>query len=240
MTTSIETETVVDKTLLSAITDFERKGGVIKFQALRIEEGINEYESHMIMARQTLEEAHFADNSYYNLISPRGKRSSSPIYQTNFDILDNSGREISVEHFLGPFFDIKSKKPLIRGEANQDTANKYFYYDDTEDPIYAIDLPNRELTFRKHYKDANKGFVYAFMEPPYGVEIGDTLKERGEYLIHFMQCIFSDINKIKAYSWSIDCSDYFDCGKEWWGAFFWTIYNPEKNWHIGICASSTD
>ncbi|WP_343784001.1 hypothetical protein [Wandonia haliotis] len=40
--------------------------------------------------------------------------------------------------------------------------------------------------------------------------------------------------------WSTNCSPFFNAGKEWWGTFFWTIYNPEKNWYIGICGSETD
>jgi len=52
--------------------------------------------------------------------------------------------------------------------------------------------------------------------------------------------LFTDISQIEVYKWSTDSSNYFDEGKDWWGSFFWTVYNPCRDWYIGIIASTTD
>ena len=41
-------------------------------------------------------------------------------------------------------------------------------------------------------------------------------------------------------AWSTDWSNYFEAGKEWWGAFYWTILLEEKQEIIVIGASATD
>jgi hypothetical protein len=62
----------------------------------------------------------------------------------------------------------------------------------------------------------------------------------GKFFLEFNEFLFDNINKLIIYSWQTNCSNYFDAGKEWWGSFFWTVYNPTKKWYIGIAASTTD
>lgn len=50
---------------------------------------------------------------------------------------------------------------------------------------------------------------------------------------------FNDEN-LEIYSWNDDWSNYFDSGKEYWGTFYWTIYNKEKGIYIVIGGSETD
>lgn len=69
---------------------------------------------------------------------------------------------------------------------------------------------------------------------------GKTLKEKGEYILNSLYLLFDDLNEIVIYKWGVDCNPYFDAGKEWWGAYFWTVYNPHKNIYIAIVASTTD
>ncbi|MFN7119176.1 MAG: hypothetical protein ACK4TA_20425 [Saprospiraceae bacterium] len=121
-----------------------------------------------------------------------------------------------------------------------ETSNSYFYFDQEEDVINKVDLNQKIRAFKSKYPNRNGDFVHAFMEPPYPILTGKTIREKGEYLIEFMNFFFSDKKKIEIIKWSTDCSPFFDVGKEWWGAFFWTIYNPEKDWYIGICGSETD
>ena len=78
------------------------------------------------------------------------------------------------------------------------------------------------------------------MEPPYSLETGKNIQERGQYLIDFMQVVFSDISEIYIMRWSPDSSPFFDVGKEWWGSFFWTVFYPKKDCYVGICGSETD
>lgn len=84
------------------------------------------------------------------------------------------------------------------------------------------------------------GYKKAFFEPPYGLR--GTIEEQEK--------LFNDINikylspfndeNLEIYSWNDEWSNYFDSGKEYWGTFFWTIYNKEKDIFIAIGASTTD
>jgi hypothetical protein len=84
------------------------------------------------------------------------------------------------------------------------------------------------------------GYKTAFFNPPYGLR-----KPVKEALI-----LFNNINNalllplcdenLEIYKWANDWSNYFDAGKEWWGTFYWTIYNKEKSLFVVIGGSTTD
>jgi hypothetical protein len=226
--------------------DFENRGGELLFRLFRISENYDgfrpsdKYECHLFVARQTMERINFDLNSHWNRCASRGSRKSFPICQTNFDELDNSGLEIGLEEFLGPLYDLEQDKPLVRGRKGIETMNSYFYYDSEEVVSNIIDASKRIQEFDAKYPNRHGNFVYAFMEPPYSIQTLKTIRERGEYLINFIRVFFTDMTTLEIMKWSADCSPYFDAGKEWWGTFFWTVYNPKKDWYIGICGSSTD
>jgi len=82
------------------------------------------------------------------------------------------------------------------------------------------------------------GYKTAFFLPPYSLD--RTLNA---------EAVFAQINgllfgptpsELEIYEWSTDWSNYFDAGHEWWGAFFWTLRQPDTDWIITIGASSTD
>ena len=237
----IRTEEVQSKT-----EDFEKKGGGLLFPIFRIlenHEGLkptDKYTCHLVVARQTLERINFDMNYLWNRGAEKGNRKSLPMYQTNFEELDNSGIELGLEEFLGPFYDLKLDKPFVRGMISNETLNSYFYFDTEETVSNKIDINKKVREFHSRYPNENGNFVRAFMEPPYSIKTGKTIKEKGAYLIDFVNFLFSDLMKIEIMKWSTDCSPFFDAGKEWWGAFFWTVYNPEKDWYLGICGSETD
>jgi hypothetical protein len=83
------------------------------------------------------------------------------------------------------------------------------------------------------------GYKTAFFLPPYPL--------RGSEQEH--QQLFASINAFllgpnpnacEIFSWGTDWSNYFDAGKEWWGAFFWTLREPDADVFTVIGASSTD
>lgn len=237
----IRTEEVQSKT-----EDFEKKGGSLLFHVFQILENhekfkpTDKYTCHLVVARQTLERINFDMNYLWNRSAEKANRKSLPMYQTNFEELDNSGIELGLEEFLGPFYDSDLHKPFVRGMKGNETLNSYFYFDSEEEVSNKIDMNKRVQEFILRYPDENGDFVRAFMEPPYTIKTGKTIKERGEYFIDFVNFLFSDLSKIEIMKWSTDCSSFFDAGKEWWGSFFWTVYNPEKDWYVGICGSETD
>ena len=85
-----------------------------------------------------------------------------------------------------------------------------------------------------------KGFVDTFLEPPYDLDLKSELFSYGEYFDGFCKVIFSDLHQLEIYKWSIDCSNIFDSGKEWWGSYYWTVYNPIQKTYIAILATSSD
>ena len=75
----------------------------------------------------------------------------------------------------------------------------------------------------------------AFLEPPCGCHYGP------EDFLSFNAVLFpGGPEKLIAYSWSTDWSDYFDDGHEWWGASCWSVYDPDLDRVAVITASATD
>lgn len=242
----INIEEVKDQELISKALDFEKKGGRLLFRTFRIKENYegripeDKYECHLVVARQTIEIINFESNYHLNRACSKGNRTSLPILKTDFDDLDHSGEKIKVEEFLGCYYDLEKRKPIIRGSISNSTNNSYFYFDQEETDENKFDINQKIREFESKYPSRNGNFVHAFMEPPYSIQTGKTIKEKGDYLIDFMNYFFSDFNRLEIMKWSTDCSDFFNAGKEWWGTYFWTVYNPNKDWYVGICGSETD
>lgn len=83
------------------------------------------------------------------------------------------------------------------------------------------------------------GYKTAFFFPPYRLHCSNAEAEE----------LFDKINAIvlgsspaacEIFSWSTDWSNYFDAGKEWWGAFYWTARPAGSDRLYVIGASSTD
>ena len=230
-----------DKQLIDKIEEFEKSGGCIQFKVFDIENTGNSYQAHLEVAKRTLIEISndlevYIQRVAKELDTDRGMYFKQKNY---FDKLENSGVHISIREFLGPQFDLSENKPLIKGVKK--LYNSYFYYDTDEDVEYAIDFNKRYKQFEFQETDGVSGaFCGAFLEPPHSIRIGESIFEHGKYFLDFCSLLFSDITKIEIYKWSVDSSDFFEAGKEWWGAHFWTVYNPIKNIYIGAVASTTD
>lgn len=228
------------------LADLNSIGGVISLNLFEIQVNYlgelpsDEYLAHLIVARQTVEKCNYEANVHWNKVAKKNSRNHLPIVLTDFDLLDSSGKKISLENFLGPYFDLQTNKPFIRGQLGNDTLNSYFYYDTIEAIDNKVDINSKVEIFRQKYQNNSGSFIYALMEPPYSLQLDKDIKLRGQYLLEFMNFFFDDLNKIEIYTWSTECSSIFEAGKEWWGSFFWTVYNPIKNWYVGITASTTD
>lgn len=242
----VNIKTIKNQTVSSKLRDFEDRGGRLRFHLFEINKDYrgnipdDEYFLHLVVARQTLEKLHYYWNFAMNThMQKNNTKDFSPV-STNHEILSASGQKISPENFLGPFYDLKQNKPIIRGQLNNNTNNSYFYFDGDENWDAISDINERVEKYMQTYTYNCGGFVRAFMEPPYTPQFGSTIMFRGTYLLNFMNYFFDNLNHLKIYSWSTDSSKFFDAGKEWWGTFFWTVYNPTKNWYIGIVGSDTD
>jgi len=235
-----------DPELTSLLQDFENKGGCLKFRVFKIAENYDgwlphdDYRKHMVVARQALEFENFINNQQANSYADVGQRHASEDLKTDYKILDRSGQECTLEEFMGPFYDLVREKPIIRGRLGNDTANFYFYFDAEECVGNKLDIQLDVDKYYAKYPDSSGGFVSAFLEPPYNMQLGDSIKDRGDYLLKYTKYLFDDLTQLSIFKWSCDCSTFFDAGKEWHGTFFWTVYNPTKDWYVGICGSATD
>lgn len=99
-----------------------------------------------------------------------------------------------------------------------------------DDPYY-IDKP--KVTSRAIDPEDGK-YACAFLEPPYGNKFVVKDWERLNSLL------FSSPGNLEIYKWTDNWSNYFDDGKEWWGTFFWTVYDRGHGYFVAVAASSTD
>ena len=226
--TIIETPEIIEK-----CKAYEREGGVIDFRIFQLdtEQEDTPYQKHLAVAQQTLISVAEEANTRLDRMAAKLKMNRRELFTMDYDfnILKDSGKEISVQDFMGWQYEEVSGRIILSGGK---LHNRYFYYDDKEVPEKAVPLAE---------EDREKiGFVYAFLDPPYSFMCGKTIFEKGNFFLDFCRLLFTDISQIEVYRWSTDSSNYFDKGKEWWGAFFWTVYNPYWDRYIGIIASETD
>lgn len=235
-----------NKEIEAKLKDYHSKGGVLGFSVFKIEPDYkgdlpkDEYLAHLVVARLTIEKENYETNTLYNKIALAHESERFPVQVTDHEILNKSGEKLCLHHFLGPHFDLKLHMPIIQGQLGETKKEAFYYYDIDEKLDKEVDINMLSDDFLDSYPNNKGWFINAFMNPPYGMQIGTSVKQKGKYLTDFMEFFFSDLHKLDIYAWSTDCSMFFDAGKEWWGSYFWTIYNPEKDWYIGIVGSATD
>ena len=97
---------------------------------------------------------------------------------------------------------------------------------------YYIDKP--KVKSRAFSPDEFAQYAYAFLEPPHG----------NRYVIKDWELLnsilFSSKENVDIYQWSTNWSNYFESGLEWWGAYYWSVYDLKYNIFIVIGASTTD
>lgn len=208
-----------DKKIQEHIEQHREFMGVVKINVFSIDHLKNDsykpYDLHLAIANEGLKK----EISKFN-------------GQIEFDIdyseLSNSGKKIDVGSFLG-IPHLENKKHHIIDKIKQ---NKYFC---EQDKIFDNQLPKPD---NNNYHP--KGFIDALLYPPYGlVGVGKTIGI-DNYLANFCEFFFDLLAETEIYTWSTDCSDYFDDGKEWWGEYFFTVYNPKKQWYVCLIAAATD
>jgi len=230
-----------DKQIIDKLDEFDRLGGCIQFKVFNVDSPATSYQTHLEIAKRTLIKIAKESEDYFQRVAKEYNTDRNRYFkQINyFEKLENSGVKITIREFLGPQFDLETNKPLIKGVKR--LYNAYFYYDTEEDEKNIVDID--EITEQFDFKDSDGisgAFCGAFLEPPYSLRIEKNILKRGQYFLDFCKILFSDFTEIEIYKWSVDCSTYFDDGKEWWGSHFWTVYNPIKSVYIGIVASTTD
>ena len=219
---------------------YEREGGVIDFRIFQLdtEQDDTPYQKHLAVAQQTLISVAEEANTRLDHMAAKFKMNRTKLFTMDYDfnVLKDSGKEIFVQDFMGWQYEEVSGRVKILSYNLLNPKTKgydlYFYYNEKE-------VIGNALTIDQEDK-GKIGFVYAFLDPPHSFMCGKTIFEKGNFFLDFCRLLFTDISQIEVYKWSTDSSNYFDEGKDWWGSFFWTVYNPCRDWYIGILAATTD
>ncbi|MDO4880085.1 MAG: hypothetical protein Q3983_02290 [Capnocytophaga sp.] len=219
---------------------YEREGGVIDFRIFQLDTEQNDtpYQKHLAVAQQTLVSVADEVNTHLDRLAAKQKINRKELFTMDYDFraLKDSGKEISVADFMGwQYEEVSGRVKILNYNLVNPKTNGYdlyFYYNEKEVIENALIIAQEDK--------GEIGFVYAFLDPPHSFMSGKTIFEKGKFFLDICELLFTDISEIEVYQWSIDSSNYFDEGKEWWGSFFWTVYNPYQDWYIGIMASTTD
>jgi hypothetical protein len=219
----------IDTDIEQLLSTFKEGAGVIDFKLYSVGTALTSpYQKHLEVAKQTLIEVAKEINSYLDRVAVKNKRRREDFFTMDYDftLLKSSGKEITVSEFIGNAVTLEKHKERL-----QRLPESAIYYN-----------------YCKPYKERTmgSGFTYAFFESPYGISIKRKREaERdnytnGKFFFEFCYALFTDLSQIEVYEWSTDCSNYFDIGKDWWGTFFYTVYNPLRDCYIGIVASESD
>ncbi len=83
--------------------------------------------------------------------------------------------------------------------------------------------------------ESKRPYWYLFLNPPH------TTKYKIEDFTEINNILFpKGKDYLEIYDWTVDWSNYFEDGLEWWGAAAISIYDKQLNRYIIILASSTD
>lgn len=177
---------------------------------------------------------------------------------------------LSVEQFFGFCFDPRTRWLRVRGDhaqflnyyfypdepQNEQTAKNY--YGTLVTSTLAQSFPERLAAHRiieqqppyRKLDFSAKSYTDAFLDPPYGFGIYHNPatnglsrlggKEKADFFLRTTALLFGDLRSLFICEHSVDCSDFFDEGKEWWGSYLWTVYSPMHGHWVGIAASATD
>ena len=89
--------------------------------------------------------------------------------------------------------------------------------------------------FAPENSDSRLNYRRAFLSPPHGNSYTDGDFERVNAVL-----FPGGTDCLEVYRWTTDWSDYFDEGREWWGALCLTVFDRTLERFVVITASATD
>ena len=114
---------------------YEREGGVIDFRIFQLdtEQEDTPYQKHLAVAQQTLISVAEEINTHLDRMAAKLKKNRREFFTMDYDlaVLKDSGKEISVQDFMGWQYEEVSGRIILSGGK---LHNRYFYYDDKEVP----------------------------------------------------------------------------------------------------------
>ena len=110
---------------------YEREGGVIDFRIFQLdtEQDDTPYQKHLAVAQQTLISVAEEVNTHLDRMAAKLKKNRTELFTMDYDfsVLKDSGKEISVQDFMGWQYEEVSGRIILSGGK---LHNRYFYYDD--------------------------------------------------------------------------------------------------------------
>jgi hypothetical protein len=101
------------------------------------------------------------------------------------------------------------------------------------------DWENQRLVIRAGSAGDDEGYAYAFGDSPWG-GIGPEAAVAELFAAINQELFGDDLQDMEIVRWSNDWASYFDDGREWWGAFLWTVIPNRRPYVVAIGASTTD
>ncbi|MEI7410978.1 hypothetical protein [Pectobacterium aroidearum] len=217
-----------------AVDTFESSGGVVEF-FLVDKNGSGEceesYREAAILGLKALKQK---NNLYFERLlqlPDYRNRARAEFFDVTIDESEIHGHEISLKEFMGNNFSIEKRRLMLRGKTPR-FLNEYFWVGEEESSKNAIKYSEFNLSGFSGYSDA-------FVEPPYN--LSGTHQEINKMFWDVANNLFGGFGEnCRIWSWSTDCSNYFDAGNEWWGTYFYTYSSLDKSYIVVLFASSTD
>ncbi len=222
--------------LESLLKIYEASGGVINFALFERDDAIpEEIELHRQAAICAVEAfALWTDRDFEQLLQAEEHkhRRREEFFCVTIQPELLSGRKITLSEFLGPCYDIESRRLILRGQT-VNHLNHYFYSGDEERFQNIVTPPDNETEF------VTSGYAQAFCETVHGLR--GTNKHINALFFAFADELFGGFRRsLNIYQWSTNWSNYFDDGHEWWGSFCWTVEPEDANYIVSVLASTTD
>ena len=217
-----------------AVDTFESAGGAIEFYLIDKNGAKECKETYREAAILGLKAAKRKNDEYFEKLlrlPDYQNRSRSEFFDISIKKEKVDGHEISLREFMGNSFNLDRKNLALRGKTSAH-LNDYFWVGDNEVEENAI----KYLDF--HTSDTS-GYSDAFVEPPYN--LSGSHKQINKMFWDISNSLFNGfLTKSSIWSWSTDCSNYFDAGKEWWGTYFYTYSLVDTDNIVVLLASTTD
>lgn len=122
------------------------------------------------------------------------------------------------------------------------------------DEFVGFDYQHQPVDVRDY---RGRSLCYALLEPPYSIRKQIDAKFGSEQYEAQKTKLFTELYRMflsdfillpkhalesdyVIYTWADDWSNFFDAGKEWWGNYYWTVYNKKNHTIIVLAASETD
>ena len=252
--------------LLAKLLDrYKSMGGIIDFVLARPNDWTTPaFDLHEAAAIFTIQVLDKREQEYYReYVAPEYPYLPASNYSFSYDPDNVEGHSIAVIEFLGPYFDIATKRLLLksttppeltteelklplqtqsrlRRERSNHYLKKYFYAGDEEKPETVV------TPITKNNKYITEGFAQAFAEPALSLKYDDATSseipalELNTLFVSLLTELFDLFESEPIiFQWSDNWSNYFDAGKDYWGSFMWTLQNTSRDYIVGVAASGS-